>query len=459
MDTPDSKKQVVSEIIRTSIVPTISGLFFLLWVYALIKAPYPGIVVFPLVALLLFPLYFISGPVYAGLLLALVTMVNFLSVLLSPHNAIRFTLLLEAAWIWGIFFLLERYQNSYLNDQNKIREEEEIIENKISFWEVEIEEHERKRNNFARQIANYQSLGQLTQIFGSSLEEEKIQHMISEAAFRFLGRGTWRVKKGSHRDVYAKYVEQNKVPLLIRNITNDTRFYVERPKYASMVVVPLEMNGGYWGALEGMSPAPDTFDENDLRLLSILCSIASLALNNVMLYQRTQELAITDGLTGLYVQSYFKERLSEEIVLSRRHKLPLSIALIDIDHFKNFNDTYGHKAGDAILRQLSDLLRHRLRETDFVSRYGGEEFAIIMMQTDMREAYKVCEEIRRSIEEERFYLPVESFKPVQVHATVSIGIARFGESASTEKDLVLLSDEALYQAKHHGRNRVEMNMK
>jgi diguanylate cyclase (GGDEF)-like protein len=159
-------------------------------------------------------------------------------------------------------------------------------------------------------------------------------------------------------------------------------------------------------------------------------------------------------LTGLYVQSYFKERLGEEILRSRSHRLPLSIAIVDADHFKLFNDTYGHIMGDVVLRQIASLLRSRLRETDLVCRYGGEEFGIIMMQTDRNEAYQVCEKIRALMEEERFFLPVESFHPVQVKVTVSVGIAVFDPQMDNEEVFLNRADTALYQAKSKGRNRV-----
>ena len=341
-----------------------------------------------------------------------------------------------------------------MDKQNNMREQEEVLETKLSYFVSEMSDIKNKRIGLSKQISDYKSLGQMVQIFCTTLQEEKILPLLTESAARFIGRGSWKIRRNMQGDLFAKYIKRQKLPLMISDLSKDTRFSIEKPKFQSMIAIPLEIENDMWGMLEGTSPQPEIFSEADLRLLSILGGIASLALNNVFLYKRTQELAITDGLTGLYVQRYFKERLDEEIQRSNRHQLQLSVALIDIDHFKDINDTYGHMAGDAVLRQLSDLLRHRFRETDFLCRYGGEEFAVMMMQTDIREAFKVCESIRKAVETEKFFLPVESFKPVQARITVSVGVAKLAEKIEGNKELLSLSDEALYRAKSDGRNKV-----
>jgi diguanylate cyclase (GGDEF)-like protein len=126
-----------------------------------------------------------------------------------------------------------------------------------------------------------------------------------------------------------------------------------------------------------------------------------------------------------------------------------------VDFFKKFNDTYGHAAGDAVLRQIANVLRNCLRETDLVSRYGGEEFAVIMLQTDLDEAKNIAEVIRKSIEMEKIYLPVESFQPVQARITVSVGVSSLSGRIRNEEELLSTADRAMYRAKKKGRNMVE----
>ncbi|OGS17441.1 MAG: hypothetical protein A2219_07775 [Elusimicrobia bacterium RIFOXYA2_FULL_50_26] len=456
MEQPEIKEQFVREIAQSTIIPALAGFGFLAWLYGMIRSPYPGILIFPLSAILLIPLYLFSGFLYGGILLSLLTLIGFLSFTLTRVQAFPLIYFLEVLWLWAMIMAVRRYQKSYIDGQNRMRENEEVLETRRALLDSALNEMSKRKSTLERRIMDYRSLGRMVRDFSSTLAEDKVIPLIADTASKFIGRGVWKVKKSTHGDVVAQYIKKQKLPLIISDLSVDNRFHVERQRYASMIAIPLEVNNSFWGILEGMSQQPNVFDEGDLRLLSIIGGIASLALNNCVLYKHTQELAITDGLTGLYVQGYFKDRLQEEMLRSQRHRLPLTVAILDIDHFKDFNDTYGHIAGDAILRQLADLLRHRLRETDFVCRYGGEEFGIIMLQTDMREAYNVCDGIRLNVEAERFYLPVESFKPVQVRVTVSIGLAKLSGGITRENELIKIADEALYRAKTGGRNRVEL---
>ena len=397
-------------------------------------------------------LYFFSGPVYSGVMLAFLTVGGFLCVFLTDSNLDRIVFLAETLWLWGLFLVLEYYQKSYDGIENRNREEAESQERREALILSKIEIAKKRIEDFSQRIANYQSLGKMVHLLGLTLEEEKIIPLISELALRFIGKGTWKVKKGTQTDIFAQYVKSNQVPLIIRNLSTDNRFFPGHSMFLSLIAVPLEVNQRFWGILKGVAAKEDFFDESDLRLLSVLGGIASLALNNTKLYQRTQELAITDGLTGLYVQSYFKERLNEEMMRSYSHKLPLSIAILDIDFFKRVNDTYGHAAGDTVLTQIADFLRHRFRETDFLSRYGGEEFGVVMPQTDSAEAFRVIEEIRRNIETEKFFLPIESFHPVQVKITISSGLANLGDRKISGENFLKAADDALYVAKNSGRN-------
>jgi diguanylate cyclase (GGDEF)-like protein len=455
MDSSEIKKQAAREIIQTIGTPLICLLLFLGWVYLMVKPAYPATLVFPMSSIILVILYFVSGPIFSGTLVVILSIFGLFSLALTKSGLDRVIFLSEILWLWSIFFLFEKYQQSYINEQNKAREQEEIIETKTATLESSIIQNERRKNDINQQITNYQLLGRMAQVMGTTLQEEKIIQLISETAGKFIGKGNWAVIKGSESDVFAEFVQKQGLALLIRNLETDKRFYVKTSEFMSLIAVPLEVNGKFWGILEGTSPKTEVFDESDLRFLSVLGGIASLSLNNASLYMKMQELAITDGLTGLYVQKYFKERLAEEIQRSRLHKLPLSVAMVDIDYFKNFNDTYGHGAGDAVLRQIAAFLRRRLRKTDFICRYGGEEFAVIMLQTDLKEAALVCEDIRKGIESERLFLPVESFQPMQVHINVSIGIAGLGEKIGEEEEFLKLADSMLYSAKNDGRNRVK----
>lgn len=163
-----------------------------------------------------------------------------------------------------------------------------------------------------------------------------------------------------------------------------------------------------------------------------------------------EKLATTDGLTGLFNHRHFQERLAFEIQRSARQIHPLSLILIDVDHFKHYNDENGHPAGDAVLMRLAELFRDNLRGVDMVARYGGEEFVILLLDTDVRGGRAAAEKIRAAVEAEPF---AGQDKQPLGNLTVSLGVATFPVHGRSPADLVSAADRALYEAKAAGRNR------
>jgi diguanylate cyclase (GGDEF)-like protein len=170
-----------------------------------------------------------------------------------------------------------------------------------------------------------------------------------------------------------------------------------------------------------------------------------------MRFEELKKISITDPLTTLLNRRYFQERLHEEVERSKRHGLPLSLIMIDIDHFKSFNDRYGHPAGDEALKLAAACMRNTIRTIDVAARYGGEEFTVILPQTTKSSAQTIAERICRDVEKIDFAFVREKDRG---SITVSIGLASFPDDADTLEDLIRNSDRALYLAKEHGRNRV-----
>jgi len=195
----------------------------------------------------------------------------------------------------------------------------------------------------------------------------------------------------------------------------------------------------------------ESFSESDLEFLSLIAAETGIAIEKARLYEKMEQMSVTDGLTGIANRRYFDTRLREEMLKAKRYNLPLSVIMLDIDHFKNFNDTYGHLIGDEILKHLATLLKGNVRETDIVARYGGEEFAVICPDCDTDRAAALAERLRDIVEKEEIH---GSREYPSLHITISLGIGNLPEDASTEEALVKAADEALYHAKQHGRNRV-----
>jgi len=162
-----------------------------------------------------------------------------------------------------------------------------------------------------------------------------------------------------------------------------------------------------------------------------------------------EKMSERDGLTGLENYSHFTQRLSEEKNRSDRYKTPFSLILMDIDHFKTINDSYGHEAGNKVLKQFSEIIRSQTREVDLGARYGGDEFAVVLTNADSESALKFANRICDAIDKLRF-----DFAGSRQTVTVSAGVATYPQNASTESELVVCADQSLYQAKSEGKNRV-----
>ncbi|MEW5807555.1 MAG: diguanylate cyclase [Acidobacteriota bacterium] len=170
-------------------------------------------------------------------------------------------------------------------------------------------------------------------------------------------------------------------------------------------------------------------------------------------FEETEKSALTDWLTGLHNQRFFRICLQKEFHRARRYKFPLSLLFLDIDNFKDLNDTYGHLFGDMILKEVSKILRRVIRDSDFLFRCGGEEFAVILPETARMGAYIVSERVRKGIEE---YFKKKEVGKKRVGVTVSGGISVFPDDALADIEIIKKADQALYNAKATGKNRISV---
>ena len=259
--------------------------------------------------------------------------------------------------------------------------------------------------------------------------------------------------RAKHGDQFDRHVLRTQRPLLVNDVRRDFRFTTtlspER-NISSVIACPLLIGQNPEGVLRLDSSTPGAYTQDDLRFLDILLNLVGTAMTNAHLFAQTKLLAITDGLTGLSLRRPFLEQLTRELTRSGRSREPVSVLMLDVDRFKDYNDTYGHMAGDLVLKTVAQLLREMASPDAVCARYGGEEFAMLLPRTKRMQASDIAEKVRRAVEHHFQQHPGRDRGAV----TVSLGVATFPEDAQAEFELIRVADQRLYQAKHAGRNLV-----
>jgi len=215
----------------------------------------------------------------------------------------------------------------------------------------------------------------------------------------------------------------------------------------SRMCIPLVSFGQTMGALVLDSDRVRAFRSQELQPLESAADICATAIQNAHYVERVKQLAYLDGLTGIFNRRFFEMRIAEELDRARRFSTAMAVIMVDIDQFKRLNDEFGHLLGDEVLRQVSSIFHQQLRKIDVVCRFGGEEFAILLSQTNGQHAQGVAEKLRRLVE-------TWQFPGVPRPVTISAGTATYPEHGTTRDELVKAADAALYAAKLAGRNQV-----
>ena len=259
---------------------------------------------------------------------------------------------------------------------------------------------------------------------------------------------TLEIEPDSHQ-LGAKLTRECK-PLWIRSLSDDPHFSKwKHLPIRSFVFLPFLVQERVIGFLCSFSAHEDFMDEEKFSNLQVFCNQISIGLQKSLLYEKVQKLSITDGLTKLLSHRHFKLRLEEEIVLATRYSSELSLLIMDIDHFKHYNDTFGHVAGDHVLMEMAKILQVKSDVTHLAARYGGEEMVLVAAETSKEQAMELAEKLRKAVESHPFPVGKET-----TQVTISVGVATFPQDSSTMLDLIAKADQALYAAKSRGRNQV-----
>ena len=248
----------------------------------------------------------------------------------------------------------------------------------------------------------------------------------------------------------AGWVVKTCQPLFVRNTQTDKEFHTIKKAHiraGTLMCVPLMAKDKLLGTLNVSRSEPESFSDKDFELFVNLANQAAIAIDNARLYRY----AVTDEMTRLYNHRYFQQRLDEELQRADRYENFVSLIILDVDHFKKFNDTYGHPEGDRVLKTVARLIEKSVREVDIPARYGGEEFVVICPEKNGEGSLTPAERIRSAIEGYDFRI---EGKKIQI--TVSLGVACYPDQARSKAELIQKADFALYYSKHHGRNQATL---
>ena len=372
-----------------------------------------------------------------------------------------------------LLFFLDQRKNAEIIIRNV---EIEKVTNEKNDMELAFKNEGISISMLFEKYTSYYNLRNLATEFSTTLSLKELSQMVVSKIMELFPRGQWcllflaepqsgalslvaskgvepeakrKVKSG---DLFDFWVLRNRQSLIVTDTQKDFRFDLQkatdREDLRSVLASPLIHEGKTVGTLRVISAKPSAFNTDDLRLLDAIATLASSAVSNAILFQKTEELAIRDSLTGLYVQRYFLERLSEEHRRSLLANTPLTLLMCDLDHFKNCNDRYGHGIGDYVLTKTSEIIRQQAHE-GIVARYGGEEFAVLLPKITPQEGRKIAESIRSGLANTNLTVRRE-FIPI----TISIGIASIPKDTLDSEEVIRIADNRLYQAKAGGRNRV-----
>jgi len=248
-------------------------------------------------------------------------------------------------------------------------------------------------------------------------------------------------------------INRNRLPLFLTN-ARDYRPFESLGALncgKSWLGVPLLSHGQILGYLSIYAAEAGLYDSSHTRLAEIFANEASIAIENARLFQQVQQLAVTDELSGFYNRRYFYELLDMELARSKRYNRPVSLLVIDLDHFKQVNDRYGHATGDQVLKKICEAIRRVVRESDILGRHGGEEFVLLLPETPVDRALEVADRLCHMVAAN----PVE-VDQIRIDVTISIGVSAAGPGCMDSDSLFRCADHAMYQSKQAGRNQASV---
>jgi diguanylate cyclase (GGDEF)-like protein len=425
-------------------------------------------------------LYIFSGLSILPLILSIYftrKVFSYIALILSILSAIAiFILGVESylALFLGVSFIVafiivsenkKRFTKSKINFNNEIKKEKEAI----SHCKDDNKESEEQISKVSQQVQEIENLYEITKRMSAYLVFEDIFRILcSELKNNFefddcrlihINRTKGEVvleevydipiesrikDPKSYDNKIIEIIYEKRLPLFLRKAQKDADKYelILPLKIESLLAIPIYIDDRIKSVVIVENMRIESFEK-----FSIVIGQFGLEMRKVRLYELVEKLAITDGLTGLLLRRHFLRSFEKELERLLVNKIEISVLMLDIDHFKKFNDRFGHLVGDSVLVKISDIIRNNTREIDLICRYGGEEFCLALPETSKVGATAVAERIRKQVERENFIAEGEFTR-----ASISIGVATSPNDSTEMLDLIDKADQALYKAKSSGRN-------
>jgi diguanylate cyclase (GGDEF)-like protein len=406
---------------------------------------------------------FKSSILYLFIITAIISI--FLSLMLARKFILQLGNLIEGS---------EQIMQGNFNKELSKQSEDEIGQLTATFDEMRINLKETK-SDLDYRILQLSTLYEVGKAISSELDFKKLQNKILETVVKVLSaeKGSLMLLDDSEKVLtigvavglseqiatqtrlevgqsIAGWVVQNRKPLFIKDTEKDSEFHSIKQtniKKGTLMCVPLIAKERLLGTINVSKSTAASFSDKDFELFTNLANQAAIAIENARLYRY----AVTDEMTKLYNHRYFQHRLDEELQRADRYESKVSLIILDIDHFKNFNDTYGHQQGDRVLKVVASLIEKSIREVDIPARYGGEEFIVICPEKNAEGSMVPANRIKETIESYDFRINGK-----QVPITASLGVACYPDQATSKKTLISKADSALYYSKEHGRNQANL---
>jgi len=422
-----------------------------------------------------------SLPVFIKLALTVFSCLIFFAYPLYYLKAQGFKILPGLFLIYPTFFIIcYIIYNKQTTNTGLLNLEIEKLQEKENTFRLELNRSRFINTSLYYKISGYQALKTLAEELTSATHIDEVASIVVNKTYQIIGENRGNcllyltnienqqlklissrkveevVIKAKKGDIFDQWVLKHTSALIVEDIKNDFRFDIEKAglekerRIGSLIASPLISDNTVVGILRMDNSKGGVFSLDDLRLLRAIADLGAVAIEDAQLYQQTLQLALRDGLTGLYLRRFLSECLQEELIRAEREEVKFSFIMMDIDYFKEYNDKYGHTAGDIVLKKIANILFKKCADKfSVIVRFGGEEFAVLLPHLSKAEAAEFAEMLREAIAGEKIILRRQ---PTRV--TVSVGVASFPEDAKTAEGIIEAADRALYRAKAEGRNRI-----